>query len=95
MFFYVFGILFGLVFVMAAFIYKLKRYYIIGLALVAGEVVLIYMQDKFSTGGFYAGSVLIFFGIGIKMWGDIKGYRNRKIILNSAEAQLIDKKIIA
>ena len=67
-FFHVFGILFGAVFLMVAYVYKLKGYLILSLILILGELGLIYFYDDFTVGGFFAGVILIACAVIVRVW---------------------------
>ena len=68
-FFHVFGILFGTVFLLVAYLYKLIGYLILALVLISGELFLLFYYDNFTVGGFFAGIALVTCGIIIRIWG--------------------------
>jgi hypothetical protein len=64
MFFPVFGILFGLIFMMMAYVFKLKTYAILGLLLIGGGLFIANtLQNYFSPGGLFTGVVISLFGL--------------------------------
>lgn len=65
-FFHAFGILFGLVFLVAAVVYKLPGYYILSFFLLSGEIGLGIYYDSFTIGGYYAGGILIGSGVALR-----------------------------
>lgn len=76
-FFHVFGILFGAVFLIVAYVYKLRGYFVLSLLLIIGEICLIYLYDNFTVGGFFAGTLLIGCAILVRLWSTLSVQRHR------------------
>jgi hypothetical protein len=82
MFFPVFGILFGLIFLMMAYVFKLVTYAILGVILIAGGIIIAYnFQNYFSLAGFYTGIMITIFGLMFKFVAVVQKrfYKNKKI----------------
>jgi hypothetical protein len=79
-FFHIFGILFGMVFLMVAYVYKLRGYLVLSLILIAGEIGLIYFYDDFTIGGFFAGITLIGCGVIVRVFGSFSSQNFRMIL---------------
>jgi hypothetical protein len=87
-FFPAFAILFGMVFLTVSYVYKLKRYFLLALVLIGGEIGMMTMYDSFTNGGFFAGASLIITGIIVRFWGasmtqNLKVMMHRKKVIAS------------
>jgi hypothetical protein len=95
MFFPVFGILFGLIFMTMAYVFKLKTYAILGLMLIAGSSFIAYQfENYFTIAGFFTGTVIGLFGFLFRYIAAIqkKFYKNKKQFSEIIENPLLKKR---
>jgi hypothetical protein len=96
MFFPIFGILFGLIFMTMAYVFKLKTYAILGVILIAGGTfIALTFQNHFSIGGYFTGAVIAFFGLMFRISAVIqkKLYKNNKITKEESLKGIFMRKI--